>query len=508
MAFQRQCAGLRGQGAFFEFLELGRDISLGVLQRLAADIFRWNPLRVPPSQLDVVAVDAVVANLEVGNPGAFTLGPLQLHEPFPGVVPQSSKLIEARVVSGGDDAAFANHRWRVRDQSSDEQFHEVGEFRASRREFVEPRTRQLGKLGTQRGELAERGLKAHEVARRCRAQGEPSKDSLEIPDMVNELAQAFEPRAGTQNLHRVETRIELGMISNRAIEPAAQKPGSHGATRGVHDLDQGVLVTASDLSIDLEISPGDHVHADRIVVALHCETTNVRQIRALGLLSVSEGRACGGHREVHVLAAEADQIPRAEVRAQPVVGRRDGKIPIRALTYAGGSLGPGPFELLRHEGLRHVESRNLCGQGIGIGELLHREGAARNVQHRQAIRARATQCDERAFTVGVQQRILAQGTRRDDSHHTPLHRPAAGCGISDLLANGHRDAKLDEASQITVHCVIGNSAHRNGLSRRLSAGGQCDVEKPCRAAGVVVEHLVEVPHSVEQELFGVLRFDA
>ncbi|MNC34562.1 hypothetical protein D3C75_829990 [compost metagenome] len=64
--FPCQCAALRRQRLVLECLELGGDEALGPLERLAADIVGRRLLGLDPWQLDVVAVDAVVANLEIG----------------------------------------------------------------------------------------------------------------------------------------------------------------------------------------------------------------------------------------------------------------------------------------------------------------------------------------------------------------------------------------------------------------------------------------------------------
>ena len=47
--------------------------------------------------------------------------------------------------------------------------------------------------------------------------------------------------------------------------------------------------------------------------------------------------------------------------------------------------------------------------------------------------------------------------------------------------------------------------HLDRRAARTAAGGQRDVEQPCRALGILEEQLVEIPHPIKQQQLRVLR---
>ncbi|MNN24942.1 hypothetical protein D3C81_1383940 [compost metagenome] len=53
-----------------------------------------------------------------------------------------------------------------------------------------------------------------------------------------------------------------------------------------------------------------------------------------------------------------------------------------------------------------------------------------------------------------------------------------------------------------------DAGHRDRLPCRLAAGGERDVQQSGGFLGIGVEQLVEVAHTVEQQLVGMLLLDA
>ena len=111
-----------GQGAAFgrqrlvlEFLELRGDIALGVLQGLSADVFVGRVLRLGLADLDVVAVNPVVAHFQGGDAGALFFPALDLQQEVAGPGGDGAQLVEFLVVAVGDHAAVAQHHRRVLD---------------------------------------------------------------------------------------------------------------------------------------------------------------------------------------------------------------------------------------------------------------------------------------------------------------------------------------------------------------------------------------------------------
>ena len=79
---------------FFVFLQLRRDVPLGVLDRLLADVFGGNLLAVGVGDLDVVAEHLVEADLEIRNAGPLGLLGLIAGDPLLAAAGQFAQVVE------------------------------------------------------------------------------------------------------------------------------------------------------------------------------------------------------------------------------------------------------------------------------------------------------------------------------------------------------------------------------------------------------------------------------
>ncbi len=128
VGFELGEALLRAQDAGFGFLQVGGDVAGAVGERLArrgtprAGPGDASPRRQPfplgggqggGADLDVVAEDAVVADLQGADTGALPLLPLQTGDPLAGVPHPTLVLVELGGEPGADDAAVARRGWRV-----------------------------------------------------------------------------------------------------------------------------------------------------------------------------------------------------------------------------------------------------------------------------------------------------------------------------------------------------------------------------------------------------------
>ena len=126
LALARERAVAAAEHLVLELLELGRDEPLGVLDRLAALVVERRALRLAARQLDVVAVHAVVGDLELGNAGAAPLAFLEVEQVRVRAGRDRAQLVERRVVARGDDAALAQERRRRRDDRAPQEILEAG----------------------------------------------------------------------------------------------------------------------------------------------------------------------------------------------------------------------------------------------------------------------------------------------------------------------------------------------------------------------------------------------
>ncbi len=104
---------LRRQRAILECLQLGRDVALGVLQRLPAAVIVGHARGVRMRDLDVEPVDLVVFDLEIGDAGALALARLQCYEELAAVGVDRTELVEIGVVAARDHATVPDLRRRL-----------------------------------------------------------------------------------------------------------------------------------------------------------------------------------------------------------------------------------------------------------------------------------------------------------------------------------------------------------------------------------------------------------
>ena len=146
------------------------------------------------------------------------------------------------------------------------------------------------------------------------------------------------------------------------------------------------------------------------------------------------------------------------------------------------------------------------------------EFAGRNIDPCQceAIVARrsaaARQRGEIIVALGVKERVLGQGARRDQPDDIAAHH-ALGAALArrrrvfELLADRNAMAERDQPVQIFVGALDRHAAHRNVGPAMLAALGQHDAERARGHFGVIEKQLVEVAHPVEQQAIRIGGFD-
>ena len=111
LAHQRAFAG--GEGAVLECLQFGRDVALGILERLPAAVLGRKVVRVCAPDLDVEAVDAVVLHFQARYAGALAFAGLQCQQEVAAAAVQRAQLIEFGIGARGDHAAVLEARRRL-----------------------------------------------------------------------------------------------------------------------------------------------------------------------------------------------------------------------------------------------------------------------------------------------------------------------------------------------------------------------------------------------------------
>ena len=103
----------------------------------------------------------------------------------------------------------------------------------------------------------------------------------------------------------------------------------------------------------------------------------------------------------------------------------------------------------------------------------------------------------------LQQAGLHHRTRGYHSHHIPFHQASGGGGVAHLLTDGHLMAGVYEPDEIAIQGMMGYACHGVALAPAHLSGGKGYTQLLRGELGVLVEGLVEVPKTEEDDGIGV-----
>ena len=245
---ERQGAVAGGQGLVLERLQLRRDVTLGVLQRLPAAVVVRHFARVRVRHFEVVAVHLVVGDAQVGNSRALALADLQRHQKVPGVGLQLAQLIEVGAVSVGDHAAV-DHAGRGLDV---EGFLQEANTSAGQREIGSQLVEQARMRC--RGDQVRQQLQAlaqpGELAGPHAAQRDPGGDPLDVGHAAQDLVK-------TRIVQRCDSLVparQHGAVPQRVMQPETKEPAAHAGRAFVEQREQGRRRLAAQCLGELEIA--------------------------------------------------------------------------------------------------------------------------------------------------------------------------------------------------------------------------------------------------------------
>ena len=99
---------------------------------------------------------------------------------------------------------------------------------------------------------------------------------------------------------------------------------------------------------------------------------------------------------------------------------------------------------------------------------------------------------------------------RTGCHHTddvPLDQSLGQRRVLHLLTDGHFIALGNQPGHISFVGVIRHPAHGCPLFLAAVFAGQCQFQLPRCGEGIIIEHLIKIPHAIEEDLVGMLLFD-
>ena len=513
LIFQVYGVFLRAEDLAFQLLQFLGDEALAVCQRLLAGIAVRDEIVKRARDFYVIAKDAIVADLQVLDARGFPFALLQFGQIGLAIVGDVAQLVQLRVVTVADHAAFAHGERRVVVDGAGKQrayvIHRVERLRAA---LDERRIAGGGILPDQRHHLQGRA-QGDAIAGVERVIGDAAQQAFDVVNAAERLAQ----RVGLEKtlceaLHGVQTRFDLPRVTERALDPVAQKPPAHRRLRAIEDTEQGAALAASVRRLrQFQALQRRTVERHKARSLVGTQLDDVRKRVFLRLRQVGKQRARRADAQPLVVQTKVGNAF-SEVRAQAFCGARVFKArlirrpgALGAFRRAGGQRRP-----VVDDDLARLDARQFVGQRkTHITERKIAEFSRGNVGkgHARALLPRAD-AQKIARARVFEHARFDDRAGRDHADDLALDQPLGGGGIAHLLADGHLVALLDQPREICVHRVKGHAAHRRALRQTAVFSCQRQFQLPGDEDGVLKEHLVEVSQPEKEDRVLILLLDA
>ena len=476
--FAHQGPFARAQHLILEAFQFFGDVALGALEGLAPGVFGGHAFGMAAAQLDVVAVHAVVADLEGGDAGALPFAPFQIQQEAVGVFRQGAQPVEFRIETGCDHAAFAQQRRRlVRQRPLQALAHRrmVGQIV---HQAIQQRAVQIKQQSAQLGQARQPPAQGGQVPWPGGGQRDAGQDALQVAHAAQQALQGLARRGVAQGGDGLVTATQFALLAQRALHPAPQQAAAHRCLGAVQHGGQGVFGAAAQIGFQLQVAAGRGIEQQTVLGMLHMQRTQMRQGATLGVLHIRQQRARSGDSGIEPFGAEAAQVMGLELAAQLLLRAEHIEMPGRAPPQ--GAMG-GPwrgqgkvFGNQQFRGLQPLQFRQPVGL---VDRFQDAEAAAGQIQPRQGVAfADPVQTGQQIVAMGLQQAVFSDRAGRDDAGDGALHRTLAGCGGAHLFADHCRLAQLEQAGQIALQGVVGDAGHGDRRTGRFTALGQSQVQ--------------------------------
>ncbi len=440
---------------------------------------------------------------------------------------QPARFVERAVVARAHEAAVALERrqlvaerrrklGRDRGIGPAQRGRGVGDLGGGRRGLSEAR----GDFG--RGNEAD--LDRRKVARPATADHQAGERTGEVGRRRKPSAQIAPQREiGDEEGDGVEPRADRGRIGQGRGETLRQQARAGGAHRPVDRGGERAAALARERAHQLEVGAGRGVDRHGGALRLAHRRGERRTLADLGALHIGDAGGGRGQLEPREHAECLGRGDREIGREPPLRGRpvehvagerRHRRQRAQQRHHVGIAV-----ERVRHDDLARLEPRDLRREAdaVAFGEpefagrdVEEGEGEAHIVAGRRG--ARPDERDEVIVAPRVEQRILGQRARGDETHHVAPHHALRSAllrlrRVLHLLAHGDAMAERNEPVEIFVGALDRHAAHRDVHSQMLAALGQHDAERPARDLGVLEEHLVEIAHPVKEQAIRIGGLD-
>ena len=248
---------LRAQDLVLEDLQLRRDVTFGALQRLPSRVVRRRPVRLALADLDVIAVHAVVADLQRADSGALLLPRLEIEQVPVRVVamPRSSSSSSSK--PGGNDAAVADQHRRIVDQRALQQLAlpRMRGRHAGRALATAANLRDCNRF-FKRGQARQREQELPQVARPRGTQRDARRGCVRRRRYRAAAAAAIrrQTRRAGSSARPGNARASVLLSRRGRCDPAPQQAAAHRALATVHDASQRMLATSAQVFLQFQVA--------------------------------------------------------------------------------------------------------------------------------------------------------------------------------------------------------------------------------------------------------------
>ena len=493
---------LRAQNGFLNLVQLRRHVALAVGQRLLAGIAVRHLIVVRLGDLDVVAKDLVVLNLEVFDLGQLALLRLQVGNPLLTVRGSLAQLVQLRIVAVPDEMAVAHQQRRIRVDRPREQIHHV----VKRRQLLQQLAQHARGIQPLDGGVDCRHMRKRVAQRQTvlgvdAAVGNAAEQALHVVDLRQLLAEQVGGHiVFLEHLHRVEPTVDLLLHRQRLLDKAAQHAAAHRRAGIIQHAEQRPLLLAGAHGLrQFQIAPGRVVeHHEPLVVVLG-DAGDVLERVLLRLLQVLHQRARRADAQLQPFQAKRLQGLHPEVLQQRRLGL--GMLEIHAVFDAVRQIRrPGRQLAVRDDFLRRDAGQLVLQAGARLVNLVDAEFARGHVGKGQS-RLAAVHADGEQVAVAaiLEHGLLDHRARRHHADDVPLDQALGRRRVFHLLADGHLVALFDQTVDIRLGAVERHAAHRRALLHAAAFPRQRQLQLPGNELGVLKEHLIEVAEPEEQD---------
>ena len=213
----------RRQNLALEFLERGRGEALGADQSLLALVVGGHALEIRFRDLDVVAENIVVADLQRRDAGALALCRLQFCDHAARAGREAAQFVDLGAQASANHVAVARIDGRLVGQRRCDLRDQCGHRRDSCGLLADKRALQRAHRLLERIRRAERVAEAQTITRRRAHRTDSSRQPLEIADSLQRLRQRAAEVSVEEFFERVVSRVDRVERHQRIDDPVAER---------------------------------------------------------------------------------------------------------------------------------------------------------------------------------------------------------------------------------------------------------------------------------------------